>query len=58
MVLFFLYTWNVIWWSGLIYYKESYHYLIYMAIIWVLLDLANVYFMPLASLRKKAAKPE
>jgi len=58
MALFFLYVWNVVWWVGMIHYTGSYHYLIYMAVIWVLLDLINVYLMPMASLRKKAVKPE
>ena len=56
MLLFFFYTWNVVWWSGMAYYDGSYHYLIYMAICWVFIDLANIYLMHLASLRKKQPK--
>lgn len=46
------YVWNVLWWVGLIHFNDSYHYLIFMALCWVLLDLFNVYFMPLASFKQ------
>lgn len=56
LLLTMVYVWNVLWWVGLINFNESYHYLIYLAISWVLLDLVNLYFMPLARLRKKAGR--
>jgi len=48
-----LYVWNVMWWVGLINFNSSYHYLIYMAICWILLDLANLFLMPLSRLKRK-----
>ncbi|MBI3773155.1 MAG: hypothetical protein HY272_10720 [Gammaproteobacteria bacterium] len=56
VLLSFLYVWNVVWWAALIHFNHSYHYLIFMALCWVLLDLLNVYFMPLASF-KQCDKP-
>lgn len=53
MLVSFTYVWNVIWWFGLYHFNGGLHYFIYMAICWVLLDLANIYLMPLASLRRK-----
>lgn len=53
MLLSFLYVWNVIWWVGLIHFNDSYHYLIYMAVCWIALDLINIYFMPLASFKQR-----
>lgn len=52
MVLFFFHVWNVIWWFGLYHFKGGLDYFLYMAIGWLLLDLFNIYFMPLASLRR------
>ena len=48
-----MHVWNVIWWIAFIMFNDSYHYLIYMAICWVLIELINLYFMPLVTLRKK-----
>lgn len=53
MVLFFFYVWNVVWWAGMVNFNDSFHYLIYMAVIWVLIDLVNIYFMPLSALKSK-----
>jgi len=55
MLVSFAYVWNVVWWTGMIMFEQSAHYLIYMAICWVLLDLANLYFVPLVTLRKNTA---
>lgn len=52
-LLFFAYVWNVIWWFGLYHFNGGLHYFLYMALFWVLLDVTNVFFMPLASLRRK-----
>lgn len=54
MLLFFFYLWNVIWWFGLYHFNGGSHYFIYMVICWALLDLANIYLMPLCTLRRKA----
>ncbi len=51
-----LHVWNVIWWTGLILFKDSLHYLIYMFIGWVAIELLNLYFNPLATLRKRPPK--
>lgn len=53
MLLFFLHVWNVIWWLGLYHFKGGAEYFIYLAICWLLLELTNVFFMPLCSLRRK-----
>lgn len=49
-----LYVWNLLWWVGMMNFKHSYHYLGYLVLCWVLLDLINIYFMPLCRLKKKA----
>ena len=54
LMLNMVYVWNVLWWVGMINFNHSYHYLIYLVICWILLDLINVYFMPLCRLKKKA----
>ena len=54
LMLNMVYVWNVLWWVGMINFNHSYHYLIYLMICWILLDLINVYFMPLCRLKKKA----
>ncbi len=54
MVLFFFYVWNVIWWAGMAHFNHSYHYFAYMLVGWILLDLANLYMMPLCTLRQKS----
>ncbi len=51
-----LHVWNIIWWVGLVFFKESYHYLVYMAVGWVLIELLNLYFIPLVTLRKRTPK--
>lgn len=51
LIMTMLYVWNLMWWVGLINFNHSYHYLIYLAICWVLLDLINIFFMPLARLK-------
>ena len=53
MILTMLYIWNVLWWVGLVNFNHSYHHLGYMVICWLLLDLFNLYFMPLCRLKKK-----
>ncbi len=53
MLLFFLHTWNVIWWFGLYHFEGGGQYLLYMGIGWVLIELINLFFMPLCSLRRK-----
>lgn len=53
MAMHFIYAWNVLWWGALVHFNDSYHYVIYMAVCWVILDALNVAYMPLASLRQK-----
>lgn len=52
MIITMFHVWNVLWWVGLVHFNDSYHYLIYLAICWILIDLINLYFMPLCRLRK------
>ncbi|MFC1751169.1 hypothetical protein ACFL2V_20485 [Pseudomonadota bacterium] len=58
MLIFFFYVWNVVWWAGLVNFNHSYHYLIYMVVCWVVIDLANIYLMPLSALKPKAKAGE
>lgn len=53
MVLFFFHIWNVIWWAGLYHFNGELYYFFWMALFWVLIELANIYMMPLATLRRR-----
>ncbi len=53
MALYCLYIWNVVWWLGQYIFNGGLVNFIYMAIGWLLIDLINLYFMPLATLRRK-----
>jgi len=53
MLVSFAHVWNIIWWGGLVMFDDSLHYLLYMVAGWIALELVNLYFIPLATLRKK-----
>ncbi len=53
MLIHFLYVWNVIWFVALVYFNDGYIYLLYMVIVWGVLDLLNVYYVPLVKLKAK-----
>ncbi len=58
MIYSFLYVWNIIWWVGMAQFNDSLHYLIYMAVIWLLLDFFNIQLIPLAAMKDKAKPSE
>lgn len=51
-----LHVWNIMWWIGMTHFNDSYHYLAYMLICWILIDLFSLYFMPLCRLKKKTQR--
>jgi len=50
-VLSFAYLWNLLFFVGLAQFGESLHYLGYMAVIWIILDIINVKYVPLMVIR-------
>ena len=53
MIIFFFYTWNVVWWVALAILKGGPIYLLYMIPGWLFLDYLNISFAPLAKLKDK-----
>lgn len=48
-----IYTWAVISLITMSYYQKSYMPLLYIVVVWLVLDFHNVMFMPLAVMRKE-----
>jgi len=51
-VLTFAYLWNLLFFAGLAQFNESWHYFGYMLVIWVVLDLINIKYVPLMVIRR------
>jgi len=48
---YILYLWDVAWFSGLFYYTFNPMDFVYMAAVWMCLDLLNIWYMPLSIMR-------
>ncbi len=55
-VLYAAHTWNVLWWFALFYWTGHYYHLIFMLLVWVVIDFINVHYIPL-SVMKPGKKP-
>ena len=51
-VLTFAYLWNLLFFIGLAQFNQSWHYFGYMLVIWVVLDLINIKYVPLMVVRR------
>ena len=50
--LYFFYVWNVVWWFGMYHFTNNYYYLAVLILGWIVLDLINLAFLPLALMRR------
>ncbi|NOY73351.1 MAG: hypothetical protein GXP14_13455 [Gammaproteobacteria bacterium] len=51
-----LYVWNVGWFSGVYWFNRDPMNFVYMTVIWIILDMLNVKYVPLSVMRDKASK--
>lgn len=49
-----LYVWDVMWFAYMWRYTGNAMHLVYMVIVWIVLDFLNVKLMPLASMKAKS----
>lgn len=52
-----LYLWNIAWFSGLFYYTYNVMDFFYMFVVWIGLDLLNIWYMPLSIMRSGPPRP-
>lgn len=54
LALFFvLYVWDIMWFFGMYHFTGNWMHFFYMALGWIVIDMLNVRFVPLASMRSK-----
>lgn len=48
------YVWALAWFGFAAYLEHSYSYLIYLVPVWLILDLLNIYLVPLSAMKARA----
>jgi hypothetical protein len=51
MIVHMLYVWNVVWFFGMYWFTGNAFHFVYMAVVWLVLDIVNVNLVPLAVMR-------
>lgn len=51
-----LYVWNVGWFSGIYWFTREPINFVYMTILWIILDILNVKYIPLSVMRRNNSK--